>query len=96
MAKGELVGCFALTEPQGGSDPAAMTTVARRDGDEWVLDGAKRWIGLASLADVAVVWAKVADDAGEDAGVVRGFLVPTSTAGVTGRAIIAATGSGAL
>ncbi len=48
MAAGELIGCFALTEPQGGSDPAAMTTVARRDGDGWVLDGAKRWIGLAS------------------------------------------------
>ena len=48
MAKGELIGCFALTEPQGGSDPAAMTTTARRDGDGWVIDGAKRWIGLAS------------------------------------------------
>jgi glutaryl-CoA dehydrogenase len=82
MAKGELIGCFALTEPQGGSDPAAMTTTARRDGDEWVLDGAKRWIGLASLADVAVVWAKVAepDSSGSS---VRGFLVPTSTPGFT-------------
>ena len=83
MATGELIGCFALTEPQGGSDPAAMTTVARREGDEWVIDGAKRWIGLASLADVAVVWARVADDSAEDAGVVRGFLVPTSTPGFT-------------
>jgi len=86
MAKGELIGCFALTEPQGGSDPAAMTTVARRDGDEWVIDGAKRWIGLASLADVAVVWARVDDPAGEfgeGARAVRGFLVPTSTAGFT-------------
>ncbi|WP_308798711.1 acyl-CoA dehydrogenase family protein [Agromyces silvae] len=91
MAKGELIGCFALTEPQGGSDPAAMTTVARREGDEWVIDGAKRWIGLASLADVAVVWARVEDEsgpgganaAGEGARAVRGFLVPTSTPGFT-------------
>ncbi|MGW4928508.1 acyl-CoA dehydrogenase family protein [Agromyces sp. NPDC004153] len=84
MAKGELIGCFALTEPQGGSDPAAMTTVARRDGDEWVLEGAKRWIGLASLADVAVVWARVEDAAYGDGGAaVRGFLVPTTTAGFT-------------
>ncbi|WP_136709228.1 acyl-CoA dehydrogenase family protein [Agromyces sp. H66] len=95
MAKGELIGCFALTEPQGGSDPAAMTTTARRDGDEWVLDGAKRWIGLASLADVAVVWARVAEpaeagDASTESGpstrsgtTVRGFLVPTSTPGFT-------------
>ncbi|HEU0180840.1 MAG TPA: acyl-CoA dehydrogenase family protein [Agromyces mariniharenae] len=84
MAKGELIGCFALTEPQGGSDPAAMATIARRDGDEWVIDGAKRWIGLASLADVAVVWARVEDPAYGDGGAaVRGFLVPTTTAGFT-------------
>ncbi|WP_157001738.1 acyl-CoA dehydrogenase family protein [Agromyces laixinhei] len=86
MAAGDLVGCFALTEPQGGSDPAAMTTTARRDGDGWVLDGAKRWIGLASLADVAVVWAKIDDPSfgGGDGGrAVRGFLVPTSAAGFT-------------
>lgn len=86
MAAGDLVGCFALTEPQGGSDPAGMTTTARRDGDGWVIDGAKRWIGLASVADVAVVWAKVDDPAlgGSDGGrAVRGFLVPTSTPGFT-------------
>ena len=86
MAAGELVGCFALTEPQGGSDPAGMTTIARREGDGWVIDGAKRWIGLASEADVAVVWAKV-DEAGigggTTGGAVRGFLVPTSTPGFT-------------
>ena len=89
MAKGELIGCFALTEPQGGSDPAAMTTTARREGDGWVIDGAKRWIGLASVADVAVVWARVDDPtgpggenaAGEGGGAVRGFLVPTTTPG---------------
>ncbi|GAA3730580.1 acyl-CoA dehydrogenase family protein [Leifsonia bigeumensis] len=74
MAAGEAIGCFALTEPTGGSDPAAMETMARRDGDEWVLGGRKRWIGLASVADVAVVWAKT------DEGV-RGFLVPGGTAG---------------
>lgn len=90
MAKGALIGCFALTEPQGGSDPAAMTTTARRDGDEWVLDGAKRWIGLATLADVAVVWARVEDQGdsfGSGAKAVRGFLVPTSTPGFTATAI---------
>ncbi|MCD5348344.1 acyl-CoA dehydrogenase family protein [Agromyces sp. H3Y2-19a] len=90
MAAGELVGCFALTEPQGGSDPAAMSTVARREGDEWVIDGAKRWIGLAALADVAVVWARVEDPSGEygeGARAVRGFIVPTSTAGFTATAI---------
>ena len=76
MAAGELIGCFALTEPSGGSDPAGMLTTARRDGDGWVIDGSKRWIGLASIADVAVVWAKT------DEGV-RGFLVPTDTIGFT-------------
>src|SRR6476620_9000719 len=80
MAAGELIGCFALTEPTAGSDPAAMQTFARRDGtgDDagWVLDGAKRWIGLASVADVLVVWAMTDDG-------VRGFLVPAGTPGVT-------------
>ena len=80
MAAGELIGCFALTEPAGGSDPAAMTTTARRDGDEWVLDGAKRWIGLASVADVAVLWARTEDG-------IRGFLVPTATEGFSAVAI---------
>jgi glutaryl-CoA dehydrogenase len=76
MAAGEFIGCFALTEPAGGSDPAGMLTTARRDGDDWVIEGAKRWIGLASIADVAVVWAKTEEG-------VRGFLVPTNTAGFT-------------
>jgi glutaryl-CoA dehydrogenase len=74
MAKGEAIGCFGLTEPTAGSDPASMKTVARKDGSDWVLNGSKRWIGLATIADVAVVWAKT------DEGV-RGFLVPTDTAG---------------
>ncbi|RDV09840.1 acyl-CoA dehydrogenase [Arthrobacter sp. RT-1] len=80
MAAGEVIGCFALTEPTAGSDPSSMTTVARRDGDGdqagWVLDGAKRWIGLASVAGVMVVWARTDDG-------VRGFLVPAGTPGVT-------------
>lgn len=76
LASGEAIGCFGLTEPSGGSDPAAMQTTARRDGDDWVIDGTKRWIGLANVADVAVIWAKDAAD-----GVVRGFVVPTSTPG---------------
>lgn len=76
MARGEAIGCFGLTEPGGGSDPAAMQTTARREGGDWIIDGTKRWIGLASIADVAIVWAKDAAD-----GVVRGFVVPTSTHG---------------
>jgi glutaryl-CoA dehydrogenase len=76
MAAGELVGCFGLTEPTAGSDPSAMQTTARQVGDDWVLDGRKRWIGLASIADVAVIWAR-ADDG------VRGFLVPTDAEGFT-------------
>ncbi len=76
MARGERIGCFALTEPTGGSDPAAMLTTARRDGSDWVINGKKRWIGLASIADVAVVWAKTEEG-------VRGFLVPTGTKGFT-------------
>ncbi|HLP23077.1 MAG TPA: acyl-CoA dehydrogenase family protein [Microbacteriaceae bacterium] len=75
MAKGEIIGCFGLTEPHGGSDPADMRTTARRDGDSWVLNGAKRWIGLGSIADIAIIWA-LADD-----GLVRGFIVPTSSEG---------------
>ncbi|MCW2749565.1 MAG: acyl-CoA dehydrogenase, partial [Aeromicrobium sp.] len=76
MAAGDLIGSFALTEPTAGSDPARMATVATRDGDEWVLNGSKRWIGLASIAAVTVVWAQTDDG-------VRGFLVPTDTAGFT-------------
>jgi glutaryl-CoA dehydrogenase len=76
MAAGELIGCFGLTEPTAGSDPGSMRTTARRDGGDWVLDGSKRWIGLASLADVAVVWARTDDG-------IRGFVVPTGTDGVT-------------
>ncbi|MDN5669631.1 MAG: acyl-CoA dehydrogenase family protein [Renibacterium salmoninarum] len=81
MARGELIGCFALTEPEAGSDPSAMRTTAVRTADGWRLNGAKRWIGLASVADVAVVWASVPDEG------VRGFLVPTSSSGFTAEPI---------
>ncbi|WP_313812000.1 acyl-CoA dehydrogenase family protein [Glutamicibacter sp.] len=74
MAAGEAIGCFGLTEPTAGSDPSSMKTFARRDGDDWVLNGAKRWIGLANVAKVAVIWAQT------DEGI-RGFVVPTSTPG---------------
>ena len=76
MAAGELIGCFGLTEPTAGSDPASMATRAVRDGSGWVLNGVKRWIGLASIADVAIIWA--ATDEG-----IRGFVVPTDTPGFT-------------
>lgn len=77
MAKGETIGCFGLTEPTAGSDPGSMaTTATRQDDGSWVLNGAKRWIGLASIADVAVIWA--ATDEG-----IRGFLVPTDVTGFT-------------
>jgi glutaryl-CoA dehydrogenase len=74
MAAGEVIGCFGLTEPDAGSDPAAMRTTARADGDGWVLNGTKMWITNGSRAGVAVVWAKT------DEGI-RGFLVPAGTAG---------------
>ncbi|MCA0156133.1 acyl-CoA dehydrogenase family protein [Tsukamurella sp. M9C] len=80
MAAGELIGCFGLTEPDHGSDPANMRTRARRDGGDWILDGRKMWITNGSLADVAVIWAQT------DEGV-RGFAVPTDTAGFAANTI---------
>ncbi|MCX4662949.1 acyl-CoA dehydrogenase family protein [Streptomyces uncialis] len=74
MAAGELIGCFGLTEPDHGSDPGSMRTYARRDGDDWVLNGRKMWITNGSVAQVAVVWAQT------DGGV-RGFVVPTGAPG---------------
>ncbi|MEV4620880.1 acyl-CoA dehydrogenase family protein [Asanoa sp. NPDC049573] len=80
MAAGEAIGCFGLTEPDHGSDPAGMATRARRDGGDWVLTGGKMWITNAPVADVAVVWART------DEGV-RGFAVPMDTPGVTAHEI---------
>jgi glutaryl-CoA dehydrogenase len=78
MATGEVVGCFGLTEPDSGSDPARMRTSARRDGGDWILNGTKMWITNGGIAQLAVVWAKTDDG-------VRGFLVPTDTPGFSTR-----------
>ena len=80
LAAGEAIGCFALTEPGAGSDPGGMTTVARRDGADWILTGHKRWNTNGTVSDVAVVWARTEEG-------IRGFLVPSGTSGVTFRSI---------
>jgi glutaryl-CoA dehydrogenase len=77
LAQGEAIGCFGLTEPEVGSNPSEMQTRCRRDGDDWILSGHKRWSTNATIADVAVIWAKDED------GVVRGFLVETDRDGVS-------------
>jgi glutaryl-CoA dehydrogenase len=74
MARGEVVGCFGLTEPDAGSDPGRMRTHAKRDGSDWVLNGTKAWITNGGIADVAIVWAQSGDG-------VRGFVVPTDAPG---------------
>jgi glutaryl-CoA dehydrogenase len=79
MAAGEAVGCFGLTEADFGSNPAGMRTSAKRDGEDWVLNGTKMWITNGSVADVAIVWART--DEGEGSSAIRGFVVPTDTAG---------------
>jgi glutaryl-CoA dehydrogenase len=76
MATGEALGCFGLTEPDAGSDPAAMRTRARRDGEDWILNGTKMWITNGSAAKIAVVWAQTDDG-------IRGFIVPKGTKGFT-------------
>jgi glutaryl-CoA dehydrogenase len=78
MAAGDAIGCFGLTEPDFGSNPAGMRTRARRDGGDWVLNGSKMWITNGSVADVAVVWARTDEASG---GNIRGFVVPTDTPG---------------
>ncbi|MFZ0216553.1 MAG: acyl-CoA dehydrogenase family protein [Candidatus Dormiibacterota bacterium] len=78
MARGEVIGCFGLTEPDFGSDPSGMRTTARRRGDDWVLNGNKLWITNGSVADLAIVWAQTEEG-------IRGFLVPTDTPGFTAR-----------
>ena len=80
MAKGELIGCFGLSEADAGSDPGSMRTFARRDGDDWVINGSKMWITNGTIADVAIVWA--ATDEG-----IRGFLVEKDMPGFTAPAI---------
>ncbi|WP_295123021.1 acyl-CoA dehydrogenase family protein [uncultured Leifsonia sp.] len=79
LASGEVLGAFGLTEPDSGSDSAqGLRTVATRDGDDWILNGSKRWIGNATFSDITIIWAKSAED-----GQVKGFIVPTSTPGYT-------------
>ncbi len=74
MAAGKVIGCFGLTEPQGGSDPASMKTNAKRDGDDWILNGSKMWITNGNLADIAIVWAQTGDG-------IQGFVVEKDFAG---------------
>lgn len=74
MSAGEVIGCFGLTEPHGGSDPANMKTHAKKDGGDWVINGAKMWITNGNLAHIAIVWAQTDDG-------IQGFVVPTDTAG---------------
>ena len=74
MARGEIIGCFGLTEPHGGSDPSNMKTTARKDGGDWVINGAKMWITNGNLADIAIVWAMTEDG-------IQGFIVETGTKG---------------
>jgi glutaryl-CoA dehydrogenase len=83
MAKGEIIGCFGLTEPDYGSNPAGMITTARQDGDGWVLNGAKMWITNGSMAHLAIVWAKTGEL--NDVASIRGFIVPTDTPGFQAR-----------
>ena len=77
LASGEKLGCFGLTEPGFGSNPGGMTTIARKSGDEYILNGEKMWITSGSIADIAIIWAKVEDEDNQ----VRGFLVETDRPG---------------
>lgn len=80
MASGDAIGCFGLTEPDHGSDPGSMRTNAKRDGNDWILNGTKMWITNGSVADIAVVWAATEEG-------IRGFLVPKNTRGFSARDI---------
>jgi len=83
MAKGEIIGCFGLTEPDYGSNPGGMITTARKTSSGWVLNGAKMWITNGSMADIAIIWAKTGDL--NDPKSIRGFIVPTDTPGFSAR-----------
>ena len=83
LATGEAIGCFGLTEPDYGSDPAGMVTTAKRTDDGWLLNGAKMWITNGSMADVAVIWAQTGEPG--DVKGIRGFVVPTDTPGFSAR-----------
>ena len=78
MHTGEVIGCFGLTEPDAGSDPGSMRTHARRDGSDWILNGAKMWITNGTIADIAIVWARTDD------GAIRGFIVEKGMPGLLG------------
>lgn len=80
MATGEVIGCFGLTEPHGGSDPANMKTHAKKDGSDWVINGAKMWITNGNLAQLAIIWAQTEDG-------IQGFIVPTDTPGFSAQEI---------
>ncbi len=80
MAAGEIIGCFGLTEPHGGSDPANMKTHAKKDGGDWVINGAKMWITNGNLANIAIVWAQTEDG-------IQGFIVPTDSKGFTAQEV---------
>lgn len=80
MAAGEIIGCFGLTEPHGGSDPANMKTNAKKDGGDWVINGAKMWITNGNIAHIAIVWAQTEDG-------IQGFIVPTDTKGFTAQEV---------
>ncbi|HEY0305359.1 MAG TPA: acyl-CoA dehydrogenase family protein [Longimicrobiales bacterium] len=83
MAQGNVIGCFGLTEPDFGSNPGGMITTAKKDGNGWVLNGAKMWITNGSMADIAIIWAKTGDL--NDTTSIRGFIVPTDTPGFSAR-----------
>ena len=80
MAAGKVIGCFGLTEPHGGSDPSNMKTHARRDGDDWIINGAKMWITNGNLAQIAIIWARTEEG-------IQGFIVPTDAPGFEAREI---------
>ncbi|MBC6942030.1 MAG: acyl-CoA dehydrogenase [Xanthomonadales bacterium] len=80
MAAGKVIGCFGLTEPHGGSDPANMKTHAKQDGGDWVINGAKMWITNGNLAHIAIIWAQTVDG-------IQGFIVPTDSKGFTAQEV---------